>query len=251
MFNATYKNDVKVEQIIMNLPSPSSYSESGYDSDSTATLGAAKNIPDCKIIKAHTGQKFYIRNAIIEILSTIDSFLPQPLTNFNNSSMVFTVDVEGERSLYLGDISEDVAKILVPMYGDYLKSDILQLAHHGKRNGYGRSMPNMIKLYSLVRPEVVFWPSSHEHYLDDSLDEAYQMSKFTWNLEALKSARECYIAGGYITVLELPYTMYSAYNYDPSVKRDPVFADTPSSTDSLTYNETCYDKTIDKVDWND
>ena len=162
--------------------------------------------------------------------------------------MVFTVNVEGERTIFLGDATDVVAKILVSDYGSYLKSDILQLAHHGKRNYSGMQMANTENLYKLIRPEIVLWPTSNVNYLAEG-DETEVVSKHPWNLVALESARECFLAGEGITVLELPYTVFSAYKFNPEAPHTPVCADQPSSGDSLQYLPVVGDTLIDQVDW--
>ena len=204
-FATNYKDKAKIEQVVLNFPAVYTGTEE------IGAQIAIKEIPDCRVIKAHTGQKFFIRNAEIEILFSLDSFYPQSLSNLNNSSLVIAVNVENERILFTADISDEPMEILVDMYGDYLKCDILQLAHHGQRNSRGLDMPNTIKAYQIMRPSLVLWPTSEENYLDDSLDDIYLISKHQWNLEACNSAREVYIAGGdYVTVFELPYKYYSA-----------------------------------------
>lgn len=246
-FNGKYKNDVIIERFIHNLPAALTYEESGGNGDTTA-LGIANELSGCKIIKAHTGQRIYIRNAVVEMLYTLDSYLPRKLTIFNNSSLVFTVDVEGERALFMGDGSDEVAQILYSMYGDYLKSDILQLAHHGLRNGHGTNMPHTVKLYGFIRPEIVLWPSSNAKYLNKNQAKDQQVDLFKWNIEGLKSARECFMAGDGITVLELPYSLYSAYKFVSGETRVPVCKDTQSTTDSLQYDEYGIDE---RVSWSD
>lgn len=209
-FLPKYSDEVVLEQVITNFPHSYTYLDSGTNENS-APLSAARNT-GCKVIKAHTGQKFFIRNAVVEILYSLDSYLPQTLSIFNNSSLVFTVEAEGERILFMGDASDEAAKILTDMYGDYMKCDILQLAHHGLRNGHGVNMPNTTALYGIVRPEIVLWPSSWEEYLNTgNKAEEYQITAFPWNCAATEGAREVYIAGGdEMTVLELPYRSFSA-----------------------------------------
>ena len=182
------------------------------------------------------------------MLYTLDSYLPRKLTIFNNSSLVFTVDVEGERALFMGDGSDEVAEILCSMYGDYLQSDILQLAHHGLRNGHGTNMPHTVALYKLIRPEVVLWPSSNDKYLNKTEDVSQQIATFKWNLEGLKSARECFMAGEGITVLELPYSIFSAYKFVPGEVREPVCKNEPSTTEKLQFGEIGVDE---RVSWDD
>lgn len=245
-FCEDYGSSVKVERFIHNLPDATTYSN-GVGEDS-ALLGAG-TLADCKVIKLHTGYKLYIRNAVVEILSTIDNLLPDTIDIFNNTSVVFTVDVEGERALFMGDAGDEVAKIMIDMYGDYVKSDILQLSHHGRRNGHGTNMPSTNALYALVRPEIVLWPSSNTEYLRTDLSDAELQRFHSWNLKALESARECYIAGGSITVLELPYSLYSAYIFDTETVGDPVRADKTSATNAIKYLLSSGESNMNSAEW--
>ena len=211
-FATNYKNNVRVEQVVLNFPSSEAYFDCNQEPNSAAQI-AIKGIPDCKVIKAHTGQKFYIRNAVVELLYTLDSYYPEKFTNFNNSSLVFTVDIEGERMFFAGDISEEVTEILVDTFKntDYVRSDFLQLAHHGIRNSHGTNMPNTVELYKMIRPSVVLWPTSNANYLNTNRSESHQIHLHAWNAEAVDVAREVYIAGeDYVTVFKLPYSMFSA-----------------------------------------
>ena len=115
-------------------------------------------------------------------------------------------------------------------------------------------MPKTIELYKIVRPEVVLWPTSETHYLNvENLDESLQVALFNWNLEAMKSARETWIAGGdVITVFELPYSHFSAYRFDPSNPNPtPVAKDAASDSNSLSYSEGAGDAYIEHVGWAD
>lgn len=219
-FARTYQNQVRIESVIKNMPASATYKESNTWEDLN-THKVADALPDCKVIKAHTGMKFFLRNAEVEILCTIDSILPTPVKIFNDTSIVFMVTIEGERMLFTGDMGDDVAKFMVPMYGDYLKADFLQLAHHGMKNGHGKNMPNTISFYAKVRPEVILWPNSEKQYYDPPDDEL--IATFDWNLEAQKYARETWLAGGDdITVFELPYTEFSAYRFEPASPKAPA-----------------------------
>ena len=247
-FIRTHAKDFTLKRFIANLPGFDTYAEMDGESGSSHTLGVLAETPDCQIIKAHTGYKLYICDAVIEILYTVDNFIPETADNGNVLSMVFTVEIGGERIIFFGDATDRALEIMLPKYGKYLKSDIMQLSHHGKRNYSGMKMSNTEKVYELVRPEVIMWPTSNEHYLTDG-DQTTVVSKHPWNLVALESARECYIAGDGITVLELPYSFYSAYKFNPNEVRDPVCASKPSTSDSLNFLTLIADEAITKVEW--
>ena len=251
-FTGRYKTEVKVEKVIKNLPGSFTYLESGTN-ENGATNSSAAAYEGVNVIKAHTGMKLYIRNAVVEILYSIDSFLPNTLNIFNNTSLAFTITVEGERALFLGDISDDVAGILSAMYGNYLKSDMVQLAHHGLRNGYGLNMPRTTALYRIICAEVVLWPTSESHYNNiDNEAEDQQVALHGWNVVAMTSARETWLAGNNrILVFELPYAYFSAYQFDPANPHPtPVTKDTASVEDRLDYTEIVGDNSIGHVDWN-
>jgi hypothetical protein len=52
-------------------------------------------------------------------------------------------------------------------YGDYLKSDILQVTHHGLIGGDK-------ELYELINPEICFWATSEERFLGLTPNQRYQ-----------------------------------------------------------------------------
>ena len=52
-------------------------------------------------------------------------------------------------------------------YGDYLKSDVLQVTHHGLIGGDK-------ELYELINPEICFWPINEERFLGLTPNQRYQ-----------------------------------------------------------------------------
>ena len=249
-FFAIDEDNTSVEKVILSSAGAYSYLE-GNAGDESGVVYLAERLPGCQVIKAHTGQKYYIRNAVVEILYSLDNHFPEIVNNLNAISLVFTVEISGDKALFMGDATESVATKMLDMYGDYVKSDMLQLSHHGQRNGTGLSMAGTERLYTVIRPEVVLWPASEEGYFDESLGEGKIMYKYSWNIVAMSGARETYLAGHDITVFELPYSFFSAYKFDPSVSREPVRSDNASSSSNLNYNNTMSDASINKVSWND
>ena len=83
-----------------------------------------------------------------------------PLTvkcyNDTSSMMRFTFD-NGTTFTVLADSTAQTSKLLAATYREYLKSDILQLAHHGLIGGDKQ-------LYEYIDPEYCFWATSEERY---------------------------------------------------------------------------------------
>ncbi|MBE6703189.1 MAG: hypothetical protein E7585_07260 [Ruminococcaceae bacterium] len=112
-----------------------------------------------QFIKMHTGQTFYFANLKMEVLYTHEDTYPKGLEYFNNSSTVFRTTVksvgDGETEettmLWLGDSERIGGRRLAALYGETLKSDMAQVAHHGW-NGVD------LLCYQLIEPEVLWWP---------------------------------------------------------------------------------------------
>lgn len=116
---------------------------------------------DVDTIRPHTGEKYYIRNAVIEVLFTHEDMYPETFENgqisdLNQASLIFSIDIEGQRIMITGDVSTGGMGQTVRCFGDYLKSDILQMAHHGQ-NG-------TVDFYSSVDPTYAVLPVSYPAY---------------------------------------------------------------------------------------
>ena len=122
-----------------------------------------------QLIKAHPGQKFFIRNLTMTVYSTQDLVLCAKnaatgkyittVPEQNDTSVVTMIDFMGKSALYLGDSSFCAHRdVLAPLYNKTLKADILQVAHHG----YGNTGGNFI--YEFVEPSMVFWPVCRNHF---------------------------------------------------------------------------------------
>ena len=88
--------------------------------------------------KARTGQKYFFGNAEIEMLWTFEDIAPhsEDIENRTNSTCIgFTVTIEGQKIMITGDSSTEQLKAADIRYGDYLKSNMVQLSHHGYGDG--------------------------------------------------------------------------------------------------------------------
>ena len=159
-FCNAYGKIVTIENLYINTTSPS------YEFN---TLGKGRALQEkmkelqanCgfELITVHTGLKFYIANAKIEIMHTEEDTFPQDLFYFNDTSIVWKMTMAGQTSLWTGDASDVSADIMVKKYPTALKSDMVQLAHHGY---VGCS--NIF--YMKVNAGVLFWPTSQKGYDD-------------------------------------------------------------------------------------
>ena len=99
----------------------------------------------------HTGQRFWLEDAMVEVLYTPDDFAPAAYPWGNHTSCAFRFTLGGKTFLVLGDCEKGLCQFMADVYGETMKSDILQLSHHGVNGA-------CLELYQAVDPDVCFWP---------------------------------------------------------------------------------------------
>lgn len=126
-------------------------------------------------------------NINIEILGIKNPEITE--NSINNSSMVFKMYVNNTSILFLGDTGTESSEKLIKTYGNKLKSDIVQIAHHGQAGGTE-------ELYKLIDPEICLWPTP-EWLWDNNSGGGYNSG--TWKtLETRKWIEELGVKTNYI-----------------------------------------------------
>lgn len=124
-----------------------------------------------KIREPKIGDKIEIdKNIEVEILGVKN---PEIIENaINNSSMVFKLHVNDKTIMFLGDTGTESSNKLVKMYTkNELKSDIVQISHHGN-NGATE------ELYNLIQPEICLWPTPNWLW-DNNSGEGFNTGNWT------------------------------------------------------------------------
>ncbi len=193
-FSKNYASMVTVERFILNRPATGVGSASTEGSSWATIKEAMDKFPGAKITKAHPGQVFYIRNAVVKILYTLELFAPKDLTYFNTSSLLCSVEISGFKMMITGDLSEDGSRIVSRAYGDYLQSNLMTVAHHGYQGG-------TTQLHTYIKPDYVLWPMGENHYFKykDAERSAYFFAPNT-------SVKKIFVAKAIIQTFPLPYT---------------------------------------------
>ena len=99
---------------------------------------------------AFTGDVIDIDGVKIEILMTVTD--EETEGNINDTSMIFKVTIEGQTILFLGDAYIHEGNRLLAQYGENLKCDMVQMAHHGQ-NGVTK------EVYQAINPTLCLWPT--------------------------------------------------------------------------------------------
>lgn len=105
-------------------------------------------------IKVYPGDKFNVIDLKMEVLCSYEDWIDEETNNLlNNGSIVFKLYGNEESILFCGDIQSGlIGEYLIDNYQDKLKSDYLQVAHHGN-NYLGE------EFYKLVSPKIAFIPA--------------------------------------------------------------------------------------------
>lgn len=105
----------------------------------------------------------------MEVLSSYDNPVIDEISNIpNNGSMIFKLEGNEESMLFCGDSqAEVVSEFLLENYSDKLKSDYLQVGHHGNNNFSD-------EFYETVDPKVAFFPAP-----TDIMENTYNISWYS------------------------------------------------------------------------
>ena len=121
-----------------------------------------KRFPGLEVVTPSAGDVYTYGDTKIEILYTAADL---PVIDggkgnvVNDTSLVFRVHAAGQTVLFLGDVEEAGDRVMIARYGKALKSDVVQLAHHGESS-------STAEFYSYVDPDIVLWPMGEDSVKD-------------------------------------------------------------------------------------
>ena len=133
-FNSLYKDldGIEIENIYtVDMASPEECIQvASWDSVNAYNDFLALNISD--ITYLYAGDKLEICGLDFEIISAYDENVKKLSKDFlNDGSMIFKVTNNMESMLFCADVGISMSDFLVEKWGDSLKTDYLQMAHHG------------------------------------------------------------------------------------------------------------------------
>ncbi len=182
-FHDKYFNEVTIEKFLYNFPEAT---KEDLESDlvPSPTDKEIKLLPKFKalidglgipVYRVHTGQVFTFADCKIEILSSPDDVFFSPIGSYNLISLVMKMTYEGQVTLWNSDAFLEEAKLAL-RWGEYLKSDIYQITHHGFQGGD-------TKVNHLANPRVCLLPVEEtnayqyiDYYFDTNLDLFYNLN---------------------------------------------------------------------------
>ncbi len=167
-----YENDVVIEKMMFNFPKGDDvehfpelgnkfplrckpYVKSESKTECISILYDIVKRMGIPVYMPHTGQIYQIGDAKCEILSCMDDTIHLS-KDANSTSVVIRMELAGQVILWTADASFSDSRFAVK-YGAYLKSDILQVPHHGFQSG---TYEAEIEAYELIKPSVCLLEAS-------------------------------------------------------------------------------------------
>lgn len=157
--------DFDIERVIYNFPSYDRWivrrDAPDYEylvqelNESIPSFNAVVDKFRSKAYVVKQGEQMQIDEVTIDFLYTShDGLFTNPM---NDASLVFKVITPRKSVLFLGDLGPDGGDILFRESRDKLKSDIVQMAHHGHMNV-------SMEVYAAILPEACLWCCAHWLY---------------------------------------------------------------------------------------
>lgn len=133
----------------------------------------ALNYPSVPVYVALTGQVYDFAGTKVEILYTMPDYMPRRLdpnpeptpekyytADGNTQSVVFRVTVNGHTLLFMADTTSDCCDEMCARYGSWLKSEYVQMAHHGIADERPHAQNATKEIYELIAPTYALLPCS-------------------------------------------------------------------------------------------
>ncbi len=194
-FTSMYRDNVTVKNILLSNASEDFQAAHSMTSKVTAFNDSVSKYMNASLIKAHPGQKLVLADAAIEVFYTMDLYDAATLHEYNATSIVTRVTIGGQTFMMTGDMDETDAsqngRHLVDMYGDALKSDFVQVSHHGYEG-------LDVAFYRQVKAKYVIWPASKVGYEEMKNKERNSLFKSL-------TSKELIVARDNIATVTLPY----------------------------------------------
>lgn len=148
-----HPSDLRVERVICRYPTREfiQKTEPVIENELVRLDRAVDNFGNVERIVPNAGEWYTFGQVSFEILFTCADLPADAPAVINDTSTVFRMHFGGQTLLFLGDAEAAADRVMIDRYGAKLKSDAVQLAHHGC-NG------STSEFYSLVDADFVFWP---------------------------------------------------------------------------------------------
>ena len=165
---AGIRSGIQIDGIYYSFAAPEWYTinDPSEQTMAHAIIGTFSGLPETMLHTVSKGQTIQVDDVTIQVMN--DRY-ETGSDKGNNAGIVYKLWVNGKSILFLGDMAEEGGQRLLAENGaGGLKSDIVQMAHHGQ-NGVGEDV------YKAVNPEICLWPTPG--WLWDSVGSKYRTAE--------------------------------------------------------------------------
>ena len=230
VFIEKYGSKFDLNTVVYNFPNfhniglHADYNPESYTKTVERFLNAVNtHFPNANHFIYHTGMKMYLPGCEIEFLYTHEDYWPFELTSCNHTSGIWRFRIEGKTVMITGDCSSGPNGSAAQNFGNYLKSDVLQVVHHGANGGNMSFNQN-------VAPSVCLWACTDQHFQYD-LRRTGQLVGWEFN-KYLRENAEAHYSGSTTTTLRFPSLEVrpelNGPDYAPEEPSEPVETTAPT-----------------------
>lgn len=170
------KEKLKIDYLLGNYPSATgiAYEYDDFQAMMPALIDqyCGTEEGDTKFVKVHTGHKYYLANVELEALVTHEDVNPKRIDTSNDTCTVFRFSIANKDApaaepttiIFTGDANRRQSRFMCATYGDYLQSDMVQVAHHG-------AVGCESDFYDTVAPTVLWWPVAYVSFRSQAKPE--------------------------------------------------------------------------------
>lgn len=183
-----------------------------------------------KVSTTNTGYRYYFAGMDFEVISSVADYykgtkgVVADTKDVNATSTVIKMNIAGQSILFFADSASTQLWPLIHKFGNYLKSDIVQVIHHGITYGQG-------EYYDLVGAETVLYPS------DSSRVESELSAEQNQSLYKLSSTKEVVFSYLGNRSFNLPYTPPENLATKFTAPDGDCVYQTPNGLDLTSYQE--------------
>ena len=201
-FIEKYHSEFDLNTVVYNFPNFNNIGLHSSNNPNTFTQNADRFVntvkeyyPNANHFIYHTGQKLYLPGCDIEFFYCHEDYWPYDAISCNHTSGIWRFSIAGKTIMITGDCETSPNSFTAQTFGDYLKSDVLQVIHHGSNGG-------TLTFYRRVSPSVCLWPCLEEQLQYDRRRTG-QLAGWEFN-KYLHETAAAHYSGSTTTTLRLP-----------------------------------------------
>lgn len=192
-------DDVVIEgfyQNLLPLEHPNDFGNHEEKEVAAKLYAALENYP-APVYKLHAGMRFYVRELAFDVLYTHEDTYPAVIDDFNDSSSVLMMTACGSKVFIPGDAAVFASGVLENRFGEALKCDVVQIAHHG-HTGLSEHC------YGLLAADTAIFPVTRVMFEQD-------IKRHAADRKAVELASRYYITSDGTVCVPLPYDKDAVY----------------------------------------